>query len=144
MIDYFSRWVQEKNKQIDEARNAAARKGLSLTRTEVNAENISLKQISNVEAIIKAIPVEVMSDRAIACKIYARALFYWEQYIRQRKDEVSDSDEEMEEALTTASSNETKGHEAEEDHDDLAFDKARVAEVVDTEIEKLARESATA
>lgn len=31
------------------------------------------------------IPAEVISKRAVECKSFSRALFHWEQYIRQRK-----------------------------------------------------------
>ncbi|KAK5134863.1 hypothetical protein LTR08_006095 [Meristemomyces frigidus] len=48
----------------------------------------------------------------------------------------SDSDDDVEEALTTTGSDENKGPEAEEDEDEQVFDGARVAEVVDAEIER--------
>jgi serine/threonine-protein kinase ATR len=32
------------------------------------------------------IPAEVISRRAVECKSYARALFHWEQYIRQGRN----------------------------------------------------------
>ena len=43
-------------------------------------------QIQSVETVLTMIPAEVISQRAVDCRSYARALFHWEQYIRQQKD----------------------------------------------------------
>jgi len=45
----------------------------------------NIKQISRVEGILQGIPAEVISQRAVECGSYARALFHWEQYIRQQQ-----------------------------------------------------------
>jgi serine/threonine-protein kinase ATR len=45
----------------------------------------SIKQISRVEGILHFIPAEIISRRAVECGSYARALFHWEQYIRQQQ-----------------------------------------------------------
>ena len=42
-----------------------------------------MARISSVEAILSMIPAEVISRRAVDCKSYARALFHWEQHIRE-------------------------------------------------------------
>lgn len=42
-------------------------------------------QIKSVEQLLSTIPAEVISKRAVECKSFSRALFYWEQYIRQRR-----------------------------------------------------------
>lgn len=42
-------------------------------------------QIKSVEQLLSAVPAEVISKRAVECKSFSRALFYWEQYIRQRR-----------------------------------------------------------
>ena len=44
-------------------------------------------QIKAVEYLLASIPPEVISKRAVECKSFSRALFHWEQYIRQRKNE---------------------------------------------------------
>lgn len=54
-----------------------------------------MDQISIVEAVLNKIPAEIISSRAVACKSYARALFYWEQYIRQRKDSAIQNSEQL-------------------------------------------------
>lgn len=44
-------------------------------------------QIKAVEYLLSSIPAEVISKRAVECKSFSRALFHWEQYIRQCKNE---------------------------------------------------------
>jgi len=41
-------------------------------------------QISSVEQVLSIIPPEMISRRALECESYARALFHWEQHLRQR------------------------------------------------------------
>lgn len=44
--------------------------------------------VANVNIVLEMIPPEVISARAVECKSYSRALFYWEQHIRdvRKKD----------------------------------------------------------
>jgi serine/threonine-protein kinase ATR len=49
-----------------------------------------------VEHILQMIPAEAMSRRAVECKNFARALFYWEQYIREQKTRIKDADHGLE------------------------------------------------
>ena len=51
-------------------------------------------QISIVEALLARIPADVISRRAVDCKSFARALFHWEQYIRQEKQKLLQQPEE--------------------------------------------------
>ncbi|KAJ6104203.1 hypothetical protein N7523_010523 [Penicillium sp. IBT 18751x] len=44
-------------------------------------------QVKSVEAVLAAIPPEVISKRAVECKSFSRALFHWEQYIRKCKSQ---------------------------------------------------------
>lgn len=91
MLDYLSRWCQEKKKEISASRASPSR----LNPSEI--ENASA-QIRSVESVVGTIPADVISRRAVDCKSYARALFYWEQYIRQQRHEACEenSDEHME------------------------------------------------
>lgn len=59
----------------------------SRPQTEMMLE-LSSNQIKNVEQILSSIPPEVISRRAVECKSFSRALFHWEQYIRQRKSNL--------------------------------------------------------
>jgi serine/threonine-protein kinase ATR len=49
-------------------------------------EMTAIKQLSRVEGILQLIPAEIISRRAVECGSYARALFHWEQYVRQQRD----------------------------------------------------------
>ncbi len=50
---------------------------------------VSIAQIRSVEQVLSTIPAEVISQRAMECNSFARALFHWEQYIRQQKSKPS-------------------------------------------------------
>jgi len=54
---------------------------------EMNA----IKQLSRVEGVLQLIPAEIISRRAVECGSYARALFHWEQYVRQQRDMKAES-----------------------------------------------------
>lgn len=43
--------------------------------------------------MLNSVPAEVISKRAVECKSFARALFHWEQYIRQQKDNARARDD---------------------------------------------------
>jgi serine/threonine-protein kinase ATR len=77
----MSRWLQGKKKQHA---MLASHPSASRPQTEMMLE-LSSNQIKNVEQILSSIPPEVISRRAVECKSFSRALFHWEQYIRQRK-----------------------------------------------------------
>ncbi|KAI9793452.1 MAG: serine/threonine-protein kinase M1 [Candelina submexicana] len=77
VLDYFSRWMHEKKKQ---SVNSKAVKFSA----DIN-HAVSIAQICSVEQVLSTIPAEIMSQRAMECNSFARALFHWEQYIRQQK-----------------------------------------------------------
>lgn len=81
-------WVKEKRKAAAEARVMAGKTGRGISdEDEMNA----IKQISRVEGVLQLIPAEVISRRAVECGSYARALFHWEQYIRQQQTVKADA-----------------------------------------------------
>lgn len=51
----------------------------------------AILHISSVEAVLGLIPADIISRRAVECKSYARALFHWEQYIRQQRQRGNDN-----------------------------------------------------
>jgi serine/threonine-protein kinase ATR len=85
VLDYLSRWLQEKRKAVAEARSMAGRTGRGICEID---EIKGIAQISSVERILQGIPAEVISRRAVECGSYARALFHWEQYIRQEREKA--------------------------------------------------------
>ncbi|KAI4208635.1 MAG: hypothetical protein LQ348_000112 [Seirophora lacunosa] len=84
VLDYLSRWGQEKKKEISASRTTSARSSGGM--------DLALGQIQDVESVIRRIPAETIARRAADCRSYARALFYWEQYIREQRRNSSDKD----------------------------------------------------
>lgn len=74
ILDYLARWAQERQSNS---------KYRDLPATTV--------AVDRVNALIELIPPEVISRRAVECKSYSRALFYWEQHIRHVRDEDNSS-----------------------------------------------------
>ena len=66
ILDYLARWIQERQAKDNKSRDQSA----------------SNEAIGRVNALIHKMPPEVISRRAVECKSYSRALFYWEQHIR--------------------------------------------------------------
>ena len=97
VLDYISTWLQEKRKALSETRATAYRTGHSPTDFD---EAQDMDQIKNVETFLASIPAEVIADRAVDCRSFSRALFHWEQYIRQSRSlipsaSLATSDEPM-------------------------------------------------
>ncbi|KAL8754401.1 MAG: hypothetical protein Q9199_004371 [Rusavskia elegans] len=93
VLDYLSRWVQEKKKNISMGRISSSRSSRTPSSNDIE---IAQAQIYSVESVVSTLPAEIISRRAVECKSYSRALFYWEQHIRQqrspdgREDDVQD------------------------------------------------------
>ncbi|KAJ5895477.1 hypothetical protein N7495_007168 [Penicillium taxi] len=82
VLDYLSRWLQGKKKQINGMGNQSSgrsKRGM----TQDLLYNKYSAQIKSVESLLASIPPEIISKRAVECKSYSRALFHWEQYIRK-------------------------------------------------------------
>jgi serine/threonine-protein kinase ATR len=71
VLDYLARWIQEK--QI-------VKPGQS------HGQNSSERDIFRVHSVLQMIPPEKISQRAVECRSYSRALYYWEQHIRHVRD----------------------------------------------------------
>lgn len=54
-----------------------------------DTEDIAVRR---VEEVLSVIPPEMMGLRSFECNSYARALFYWEQHIRQKRECTSDDE----------------------------------------------------
>ncbi|GAM91485.1 hypothetical protein ANO11243_095360 [Dothideomycetidae sp. 11243] len=94
VLDYMSRWMHEKRLAMASTKLALLRAGHPPNELE---EVSALSQISSVEAVVAAIPAQVIAQRAIECGSYARALFHWENHIREQRDrgnmDISDRDD---------------------------------------------------
>jgi serine/threonine-protein kinase ATR len=49
------------------------------------------KKVARVRSVLDMIPAEIISQRAVECRSYSRALFYWEQHIRIVRDSTKDT-----------------------------------------------------
>jgi serine/threonine-protein kinase ATR len=87
ILDHMSTWLQRKKKHVSMTLAKAERAIADLSVENANAH------IKHVEAVLDSIPPDLISRRAIECNSYARALFHWEQYMRQVKEESENSDE---------------------------------------------------
>lgn len=81
VLDYLSRWLQGKKKQLSGHISQTSRTHKDTSRDSLAATYSS--HIKAVELLLTSIPPEVISKRAVECKSFSRALFHWEQYIRQ-------------------------------------------------------------
>ncbi|KAI1464606.1 uncharacterized protein F4812DRAFT_160831 [Daldinia caldariorum] len=73
-IDYGMRWLQMK-------------------RVQTNLGPRDHAAMDKVQKILDSIPAELISNRAVDCKAYARALFHLEQHIRQVDEEKRGTEE---------------------------------------------------
>ncbi|KAI9844262.1 MAG: serine/threonine-protein kinase M1 [Sclerophora amabilis] len=84
ILDYLSRWMQEQKRQGLNSRSSLARKE---DRRALDDEYTSeTSQVQRVEKTLSKIRPEIISRRAVECRSYARALFHWEQHIRQVRE----------------------------------------------------------
>ncbi|CBF79340.1 protein kinase MEC1 [Aspergillus nidulans FGSC A4] len=84
VLDYLSRWVQGKKKQLNNLKNRGYHRASKENERDLLVESYTA-QVKAVECLLSSIPPEVISKRAVECKSFSRALFHWEQYIRQYK-----------------------------------------------------------
>jgi serine/threonine-protein kinase ATR len=66
---------------------------LHVKRSRTNPSAKDVTAMENVQAILDAIPAELISQRAIDCKAYSRALFHLEQHIRQAEQRSTNEEE---------------------------------------------------
>lgn len=69
ILDYLARWTQERQNKANQSRG------------EDSAEH----DVAIITSLLETIPPEIISARAMECKSYSRALFYWEQHIRNAR-----------------------------------------------------------
>lgn len=79
VLDYLSRCLQEKRRFVREFASGSHR----VTMPEGFDVTQEVTQISRLEKLLTSIPAEAISTRALQCRSYARALSYWEQFIRK-------------------------------------------------------------
>ena len=83
VLDYLSRWMQEKKKDTASSTGTGNRAARLVSEADIVRD---VAQIQSVEMVIGMIPADVISRRAVECRSYSRALFHWEQFIRQERE----------------------------------------------------------
>lgn len=66
VLDYLARWTQERQVKASHSRGS----------------DNAAPDVAKINYVLQIIPPEIISARAVECKSYSRALFYWEQHIR--------------------------------------------------------------
>ncbi|KAL9615276.1 MAG: hypothetical protein Q9167_000247 [Letrouitia subvulpina] len=79
---------QEKKKQLNGSKSLNTRQSPQSQNSLEHARS----QVSVVESVLRDIPADVIARRAVECKSFARALFYWEQYIREQNSNPGTAD----------------------------------------------------
>ncbi|KAH0602256.1 uncharacterized protein H6S33_009866 [Morchella sextelata] len=84
LIDHLTRWLRDKKKlnsslQVQRARQQNRHVALE----DETGKDVAVER---VESVLSVIPPDMMGIRSFECQSYARALFYWEQHIRQKRD----------------------------------------------------------
>lgn len=80
-VDYLQKWLRSQKKLIMSRRQLLAKKAGRYVMGDEDEENDPA--IARVEDILSSLPPDRMSNAAFQCGSYARALFHWEQYIRE-------------------------------------------------------------
>ncbi|KAI1864693.1 hypothetical protein JX265_008417 [Neoarthrinium moseri] len=80
VLDYAMRWLHlKRSRQNQTPKDAAA--------------------MQSVQKVLESVPAELISQRAVDCKAYSRALFHLEQHIRQVEQEKANGGDERERLL---------------------------------------------
>lgn len=95
-VDYLSKWVRKHRKLLMERKQAMAKKANRYITADEDDEVDPA--IARVENVLSALPPDLMADASFQCGSYARALFHWEQFIRD--SEKSPPDEGMDSLYT--------------------------------------------
>jgi len=80
VFDYLSRLLHEKRDLLAKVDQRGARHAHIPDDIDVLEET---KQTSRIQQILDAIPAQIMARRATACGSHERAVYHWEQYLRE-------------------------------------------------------------
>lgn len=94
----MSRWLQRKRKQLNDARLAGARGTVNSGDFD---EVTEIAHISSIEQVFIDIPADVIASRATECRSFSRALYHWEEHLREERDlgRIKEHSEEEQEIL---------------------------------------------
>ncbi|KAL7276740.1 serine/threonine-protein kinase M1 [Rhizina undulata] len=93
LVDHFTRWLRDKKKYNSNLRALQARQQNRNVPPEDEDEDED-EAVQRVEALLSVIPPDLMGLRSYECNSYSRALFYWEQHIRQTREKTPEKEME--------------------------------------------------
>lgn len=82
-VDYLQKWLRLHRKLSIERKQMMAKKANRYV--TVDEDDEVDPATSRVEGVLSALPPDLMASTSFQCGSYARALFHWEQYIRDRE-----------------------------------------------------------
>lgn len=87
VVDHLTKYIRDKRRELRFHRSQQARAHNRHPKPDdVEAD---IPGIEQVEALLTAIPPDLMGLRSLECNSYARALLYWEQHIRQVREKCT-------------------------------------------------------
>ena len=81
LIDYLQKWVRQHRKILMDRKQQLAKKANRYINIDEDEEIDPA--IAHVEGVLSSLPAELMANASFQCGSYARALFHWEQYVRE-------------------------------------------------------------
>jgi len=93
LVDRLSRWVEEKRKYNLHIKTQQARQASKHMSTDEDDSDDAI--VNRVEAFFSKLPVDVMGNRSFECNAYPRALYYWEQHIRNVRKSAKPDEMEL-------------------------------------------------
>lgn len=91
-IDYCIRWLREKKEYNNIVRTRQARN--QNRRLDDDIPDIKDLEVEAVSKVVNAVPADLMGERSLQFKSYARALQYWETHIRNKKAKSTEAEME--------------------------------------------------
>ncbi|CCJ28861.1 unnamed protein product [Pneumocystis jirovecii] len=89
IIDYFNTWLRRKRSFNSSCKVALARRANRYMVADDDVDNDPL--IKKVESLLLVIPAGLIGRASYNCGSYAQAVFYWEQHIRQERNNGLDN-----------------------------------------------------
>ena len=82
-VDYLQKWLRQHRKLLMERKHLLAKKANRHIAADEDEEIDPA--IARVEGLLSVLPPDLMANASFQCGSYARALFHWEQYIRENE-----------------------------------------------------------
>lgn len=93
-VDYLQKWLRQRRKSLMDRKHMIAKK--ANRHVTVDEDEETDPAISRVEGVLSALPPNLMANASFQCGSYARALFHWEQFIRDsEKDPPPDGMDQL-------------------------------------------------